>query len=109
MNSPLAVDALNIWPSAFLCRMNSGGSLSSRKGNGGDRLAAGGILPTLAFSGPLSRRLPDRTGTRGTADEERRPAATPPIKKVSRKFSHNDKQEGGYFQLTTDTFTVASY
>ncbi len=54
MNSPLAVDALNIWPSAFLCRMNSGGSLSSRKGDGGDRLAAGEILPTLAFPGAVA-------------------------------------------------------
>ena len=67
------------------------------------------IRPSLAFSGDCRGDCRAGRVTGGTADEERRPAATPPIKKVSRKFSHNDKQEGGYFQLTTDTFTVASY
>ena len=45
MNSPLAVDALNIWPSRIHCRMNSGGSSSSRNDEGGDHLVAGEILP----------------------------------------------------------------
>ena len=47
-------------------------------------------------------------GTAGQCWQSAARGATPPIKKVSRKFSHNDRQEGGYFQLSTDTFTVAS-
>ena len=51
-----------------------------------------------------------RTGwvTGGTADEGRRQGATPPIKKSVESSRNNDRQEGGYFQLSTDSFTVAS-
>ena len=67
-----------------------------------NRLAAGGILPPFCVFRGLSRRLPDQTGNRrdgGTMRAERGMGRDSADKKVSRKFLHNDRQEGRYFQL----------
>ena len=53
----------------------------------------------------LSRRLPGRTGKRAEGGARVRLCRQ---KKSVESSRNNDRQEGGYFQLSTDFFTVAS-
>ncbi len=85
--------------------MSIGGFTFSGNGDGGSRCRRNPA--DFGASRGLSRRLPDRTGN-GRDGGRRAAPGRDSAEKKSVESSRNNRPKGGYFQLSTDFFTVAS-